>query len=65
MLKEIVSYQEGEIDVKPDLDDGEEYCPICGGNGFDPEQNLSDDWLFVCDKCNGTGKVDWIEYARG
>lgn len=57
--------QEDVIDEKPVLDDGEEYCPKCGGNGFEPDQDLSNEWLFICYKCNGAGKVDWIKYTRG
>lgn len=30
-------------------------CPICNGTG--------EDELYVCEKCDGSGKVDWVSNA--
>jgi RecJ-like exonuclease len=36
------------------LKEGEMICPICKGTGNDKEN------VFVCEKCDGSGKVDWV-----
>ena len=36
------------------LSEGEMICPICNGTGNDKEN------VFVCEKCDGSGKVDWV-----
>jgi hypothetical protein len=36
------------------LEEGEMICPICNGTGNDKEN------VFVCEKCDGNGKVDWV-----
>jgi RecJ-like exonuclease len=37
-----------------ELKNGEEWCPSCHGKGYDIDQH------FVCSKCKGQGKLDWI-----
>jgi len=51
--------------MKPDLLPGEEICPKCKGTGNNPkaEENCSID--FICFRCNGTGKIDWVTRAMG
>lgn len=46
-------------------EDGEIECPLCKGTGNNPkaEENWSLD--FICFRCRGTGKLDWIEVAMG
>jgi len=39
------------------LKEGELLCPLCKGSG------VHKDGIYVCDKCNGTKKVDWISNA--
>ncbi len=39
------------------LEEGEIICPVCNGNG-----NLKDS-VYVCGKCDGSGKVDWVSNA--
>lgn len=65
MLGKKEFYNQNGVDTKPDLDDGEEYCLKCEGTRFSTNQDLSKEWLFLCENCYGTGKVDWIKYARG
>jgi len=40
-----------------ELNEGEIICPKCGGHG--------DEYTFICTKCLGSGKVDWIENIVG
>ena len=37
------------------LVEGEMTCPLCNGTGED-KYNV----LYVCRKCNGDGKIDWV-----
>ena len=37
-----------------ELKEGELICPVCKGSGIDKEG------IYVCNKCDGTKKVDWI-----
>jgi len=56
-----------EKGVKVDLNEGEMRCEICDGLGevFD-NTDPNDKFKKVgCRKCNGKGKLDWIENARG
>ena len=52
------------MDLKP----GDIICPDCKGTGYDLKIN---DYPFGykmhphCDKCNGEGKLDWIEAVVG
>ena len=39
------------------LEEGEMICPICNGNG------QFKDSIYVCEKCDGSGKVDWVSNA--
>ncbi len=40
-------------DIKLNESVGEVICPVCEGKGF------------FCDKCLGTGKLDWVEQIVG
>jgi len=47
---------------------GEIICPKCNGTG--DQTNFKDDlpnygYLFPCTKCQGSGKLDWIETVVG
>lgn len=44
---------------------GEEICPDCKGSGNNSkaEENCSLD--FICFRCRGTGKIDWVQKAMG
>jgi len=48
-----------------ELKEGEIKCLECKGTGNNPkaEENSSID--FICFRCRGTGKLDWIELAMG
>jgi RecJ-like exonuclease len=39
------------------LEEGEMICPICKGTGND----IND--IYICRKCDGIGKIDWISNA--
>jgi len=43
-------------DIK--LSEGEVICPLCKGSGVNPEYEG-----YICCKCNGNGKVDWVTNA--
>ena len=43
------------MDVK--LEKGEMICSLCNGEGNYNHSN------YVCEKCDGVGKVDWISNA--
>jgi hypothetical protein len=47
--------------MKPELLEGELLCDKCNGTGSAPVK----DYMLRCPKCLGTGKLDWIENARG
>ncbi len=54
-----------------ELEPGEVVCDQCKGTGY-PNNNEIDynnkfyyNHLDVCDKCNGSGKLDWIENIVG
>lgn len=40
--------------MKIELQEGEYICPICNGTGNDERA------IWICDKCDGEGKVDWV-----
>lgn len=50
-----------------ELKDGEVVCPKCNGNTLnnDPYYDSKDYETWYCDKCNGTGKLDWVENIVG
>jgi len=51
----------------------DEKCPYCKGTGeiedddptYIPEEGLIIESTFPCQKCGGTGKLDWIEKVVG
>ena len=47
---------------KPELGKGEEYCDKCGGDCF---IEIGGGELLFCERCQGTGKLDWIEKICG
>lgn len=48
--------------TETDLKEGEVLCDICNGYGY----SVHDHWgKMVCKKCNGEGKLDWIERIVG
>jgi hypothetical protein len=47
--------------MKPELLEGEVLCDKCNGTGSAPIK----DYMLRCPKCLGTGKLDWVENARG
>lgn len=48
-----------------DLQEGEIICDVCKGNFC--TQRLHEDMIYrqVCYKCNGAGKVDWVDNVLG
>jgi RecJ-like exonuclease len=48
-----IKLREGELILK----EGEIVCPVCKGAGY-TEKNT-----YVCEKCDGIGKVDWVANA--
>lgn len=50
---------------RPILKDGEEYCNHCDGTGYEPNQDYTNEWLLLCEKCAGAGKVDWVTNVMG
>jgi len=46
-----------------ELNDGEIICSKCDGSGV--HYNRMDISTFVCSKCLGRGKLDWIENIVG
>lgn len=48
-----IKLREGELILK----EGEIVCPVCKGAGY-TEKNI-----YVCEKCDGSGKVDWVANA--
>ncbi len=48
--------------TETDLKEGEVLCDICNGYGY----SVHNHWgKMVCKKCNGEGKLDWIERIVG
>jgi len=51
------------------LDDGEEFCPKCKGNGRLPRKKggqIKGLTMFLkCNVCSGEGKMDWVEKVVG
>jgi hypothetical protein len=53
-----------------DLNEGEVICSKCKGGGtwpqlFMDEHNDDAAQYYLCPKCHGVGKLDWIEQATG
>lgn len=49
-----------------DLKEGEHWCPSCKGKGSHPPQPLGQyEVAAQCKKCNGAGKLDWLERVMG
>ena len=47
---------------------GERFCPKCDGKGRVPKNKPNGKRFSImlkCNKCLGTGKIDWIEEATG
>ena len=44
---------------------GEEICPVCKGKGKGDYDKSEDFFGFFCFRCNGTGKIDWVQKAMG
>ncbi len=52
--------------MEPKNDGSEFTCDRCGGNCWDPEQPQELEIAAKkCTKCDGEGKLDWIEKAVG
>ena len=51
------------------LEPGEVICPVCKGSGKlvgnNPKNFKPKTFTFPCNKCLGTGKLDWIEMCMG
>lgn len=43
------------------IPDGNEICPRCKGNGFNPDLDDNGIHRFKCWVCQGNGFIDWIE----
>lgn len=48
--------------VKTKLKEYEKICPFCNGAGIIPRAVTE---LWLCLKCNGRGKIDWIDKIKG
>ena len=44
---------------------GEEICPVCKGTGNNQEEKSHSSFTFICLRCRGTGKIDWVQKAMG
>jgi len=44
-----------------EIGEGEELCPICKGSGIFTKKYSG----YICQKCKGRGKIDWIQKAMG
>lgn len=44
---------------------GEEICPNCKGTGKNRKDETEFTFSFICFRCRGAGKVDWITRAMG
>ena len=43
----------------------EEICSHCGGDGFQERERHPKWFPHKCNKCKGTGKLDWLEKIFG
>lgn len=60
----IKTYQDIPVSLNEEL--GEIICPECEGYGATPKEIKSmDEIQMTCQKCQGTGKVDWCQAAVG
>jgi len=50
---------------KIELLPGEEICPKCKGTGNNERDETDRSFYFICFRCRGTGKVDWVTRAMG
>jgi len=50
-----------------ELENGEIICDRCNGSIVDPDQDFGPQYSFDwgCKKCNGTGKLNWIQNVIG
>ena len=53
------------IMVENELKEYEEICPRCGGTGIEIKEIYHVKQDFGCIKCDGTGKIDWLEKMFG
>jgi len=60
MLK---TYQDMPVSLNEEL--GEVICNECGGYGAIPRTVKIDEIQSVCQKCQGTGKLDWCQQVVG
>lgn len=44
---------------------GEEVCPKCKGTGNNTDKKGHTSFDFICFRCRGTGKIDWVQKAMG
>ena len=51
--------------MESELKEYEERCPRCGGTGIEIKEVYHTKLDFGCIKCNGTGKIDWLEKMFG
>jgi len=47
------------------LEEYEIICPKCNGSGLDQTRDQTGINKYHCQKCNGTGRLDWIENIIG
>lgn len=57
----ICGFKNSPIEEK-ELEEGEVLCDVCNGFGYDNNPNFGP---IVCKKCQGIGKLDWIERIVG
>lgn len=63
MIKPIHNYFHGEGSLGVVLFSGEEICKNCKGKGG--KLSTHGNYVIMCKKCKGTGKIDWIKKAIG
>ena len=64
MLKKYNKHNKNYTELK----EGEKFCKLCGGEGMvKPKRDYTfkKTDLLVCNKCLGTGQLDWIEKVVG
>jgi hypothetical protein len=53
-----------KIITEEDLEEGEVVCSVCNGKGSIWSERFQDA-AYTCEKCLGTGYLDWIENVVG